>query len=384
MEALTNDFLQAQRLIGDPLADDAVAEMIAEQGVEGARLLFDQLIRQVETPVEDLPPSVEAFLSATARLPAWVDPAKIALAQKIFIDHGPKLLIILYYQSLPMLYACAQGAEVLVRTARLTHGQGRDEWQVFTRRVAETAQFLLGVMAPDALQANGSGIQLIQKVRLIHASVRFFLQARGDWAVDELGVPINQEDMAITVCSFGISPLAGLERMGIALSEAEREAYVHCWSAIGQVMGVREGLLPQEVAEAQQLEQAILARQERPSQAGQTLTSALLQFGQSVMPREELKVTPQGLLQFFSGPERAQLLGVAPNYGCISWLIPEVLAALFRSGERLEDRSSEALNKLFDRLSIATMQAMFRFFDEYKNRHFYLPPGLRDAWGLSE
>jgi hypothetical protein len=266
----------------------------------------------------------------------------------------------------------------------LTHGQGRDEWQVFTRRVAETAQFLLGVMAPDALQPNGPGIQLIQKIRLIHASVRFFLQARGDWAVDDLGVPINQEDMAITVCSFGVSPLAGLERIGIVLSPEEREAYVHCWSAIGQVMGVQDALLPQHVQEAQQLEQAILARQEKPSTAGQTLTSALLQFGQSVMPREELKVTPQGLLQFFSGPDRAQLLGVMPNYGCISWLIPEVLAALFRSGERLEDRSSEGLNKLFNRLSLATMRAMFRFFDEYKNRHFYVPPSLRDVWGISE
>jgi hypothetical protein len=173
-----------------------------------------------------------------------------------------------------------------------------------------------------------------------------------------------------------------LERIGIQVPATEREAYIHCWSAIGSVMGVQPDLLPDSVSEAQALEAKILERQARTSEAGKILTTALLQFATELMPWDGLKTTPQGLIQLFLGHEQAQLLGLTPNYGCLTWLIPEVLAAFFRTGERLEDRSPEWLRGLIDRLSHETMQAMFRFFDEYKNRRFYVPPALRQAWGI--
>jgi hypothetical protein len=279
-----------------------------------------------------------------------------------------------------MLYSCADGAEVLVRTARLTRTQ--DDWTIFTRRIAETAQFLLGVMAPGHLAPRAEGIRLIQKVRLIHASIRYFLKADG-WDRERFGEPVNQEDMAITLCSFSISLLDGLARFGIQLSPAEEEAFVHTWRAIGALLGLDEDLLPVSPLVARQLEAAILARYTEPTEAGRILTEALIHFGEEHMPHESLKVAPRALIQYALGPDRARLLGIQPNYGCLAWLLPEVLAAYFRTGERLEDRSSEGLRQLLDQLSRLLTQGMYRYFDQYKQRSFHVPASLQQAWRIT-
>jgi hypothetical protein len=377
MAPFDSAFLDAKRMRGDELADTALAAMVAEQGAAGARELFDLLIRRVETPVTELPASVHDYLSATQQLPAWADPQLIAVGQRLFLDHGPKMLVLLYYKSLPMLYSCADGAEVLARTARLTRVE--TDWTIFTRRVAETAQFLLGVMAPGSLAPGAEGIRLIQKVRLIHASIRFFLRADG-WEGARFGVPVNQEDMAITLCSFSISLLDGLARFGVQLSPQEEEAFVHTWRAIGAVLGLDDDLLPDSPLAARELERAILNRYTRPTEAGQILTEALLQFAEARMPHETLQVAPRALIQYTLGPERAALLGIQPNYGCLAWLIPEALAAYFRTGERLEDRSAAWLSQLLDQLSRLLTRGMYQYFDRFKQRNFSVPKAFRDAW----
>ena len=280
-----------------------------------------------------------------------------------------------------MLYSCAKGAEVLVKTARLDRPQG--DWRIFARRVAETAQFLLGVMAPGGLVDRGEGVQLIQKVRLIHASIRHFLLA-DNWDSSAFGLPINQEDMAITLCSFGISTLEGLERMGIQVSNEQKEAYVHTWSAVGEMLGIVPELLPDSVAEARGLENAILERQSDTSLAGQTLTSALVQFAQERLKSRLLQTAPESLIRYFAGEKMATDLGLTHMPGCLSGLVPELLASLFRKGERLEDRSQPALQLLFDQLSKVTMKAMFEYFDNYKQRTFVVHPELQRQWDINQ
>lgn len=379
MFTFDSTILPAKRQLGDPLADATVAAIVAKEGAPDAKALFDLLIRRVEMPVAELPPSVDDYLAATRQLPDWADAERIARARRFFHDHGPKLLLLLYYKSLPMLYSCAHGAEVLVRTARLT--RGREDWTIFTRRIAETAQFLLGVMAPGSLVPEGEGIRLIQKIRLIHAGIRFFLTSEG-WDKATFGEPINQEDLAITLCSFSISLVDGLAKLGVPVSPEEADAFVHTWSAIGHVLGLDDDLLPHGPAVAREMEFVILERQSRASEAGRTLTDALLRFAEKMMPHESLAVAPAGLLRYCLGTERARLLGVTPNYGCIAWLVPEVLAAYFRTGERLEDKSPEGLRQLMDQASCLLTQGMFRYFDHYKNRPFQVPASFQRAWDI--
>ncbi len=55
-----------------------------------------------------------------------------------------------------------------------------------------------------------------------------------DWDIKEYGIPINQEDMMATLCSFSANVLDVINRMSLVpLSLEEEEAYLHLWRYIG-------------------------------------------------------------------------------------------------------------------------------------------------------
>ena len=375
----TTTFLNEQRQIGDPYADATLAAIVQESGALGARELFDLLIRRIETPLTELPDIAATYLNATDRLPEGTDQHRIERAQALFLDHGPKMLLLLYFRSLPLLYSCAHGAQVLVQTSRLTRAEG--DFRIFARRIAETAQFLLAVMQPDGLLPRAEGIQHIQKVRLVHASIRHFLRG-GLWDDTAWGVPVNQEDMAITLLTFSITLIEGLEQFGITVPQQAIEDWQYTWNAVGRLLGLREPLLAADSVAARRLETQILAHQSAPSEAGQLLTQALLDFVNTHLPLQKFKLDAGDMLRFAIGPDRAADLGVTAASGCLGWVAPQILASLFRAGERLEDRAPEHRRSLFDELSRLSVRASVHIFDAYKQRSFSIPSSLQQAWQL--
>ncbi|MEZ5041912.1 MAG: oxygenase MpaB family protein [Saprospiraceae bacterium] len=374
----SDELLDQKRQRTDALADEAMAQLVAQKGREEAQRIFNLLIREIELPISQLPAELRPFFAATNRLPAWVDPDKVAKAQALFRDHGPKFLVFLYYKSLPILYLCKNGAEVLLQTGRLAHLQD-EAMKVFTRRIAETGQFIVDVMSEGNLAEGKQGIQSIQKVRLIHAAIRHFIPAE-QWDAELLGQPINQEDMAITLMTFSIAILDALAGFGIQEPEDTLEAYLHTWTGIGFLLGIDPDLLPATLAQARHLQEKILRRQEGASEAGQLLTQALLQFAHDTLPRR-LDATPELLIQHLIGRERAQLLGVAPPFGCLSIALPDAIATLLKLGEKLEDKiAGEPLGQFIDHLSRKTVLAMVNFFNVYKGSHFSLSAQLKEAW----
>ena len=217
-----DDRLDALRLEADLPADTLVGRMVAEEGEAAARELFDLLIRNIGLPLDNLPEYVHSFVEETSRLPEWADPAAIQHGQEAFLDFSVDFVVFLYYKSLPTCYACWRGAQVLHLTGRLDQGRGWPE--IYARRVAETAQFVLDVMTPGNLAPGGRGIRTAQKVRLIHAAIRRFLPA-GRWD-HTWGRPINQEDMALTLMTFSVSMLEGLAQARQPLPADRAEAYM--------------------------------------------------------------------------------------------------------------------------------------------------------------
>jgi hypothetical protein len=365
------------RQSGDPLADAAIGQLVAEKGPAEARELFSLLIHRIEMPIEELPACLQDYWATTDRLPDWVDWEQVRIANALFVDHGPKFLVFLYYKSLPLLYSCANGAKVLIQTGRLT--QQEDSLEIFTRRIAETGQFLLTVMAPDALRPCGPGIRAIQKVRLIHAAIRYFVLESGRWDAEAWGLPINQEDMAMTLTTFSSAITDALGQFDVPENPLRLEAYQHTWAAIGQLLGVVPDLLPKTTAASRTLMEAVLERQSAASDDGQVLTEALFGFARKLLP-EELARIPELLLLHLIGPERAKMLGVESGGGCLGIVLPQFIGSLFRLGERLEDRVQEPLRVFIDMLSQKMMERMVLYFDNYKQRHFEVPAGLRKVW----
>ncbi len=377
-DRLSDESLDVKRQQMDPLADEVIRKLIAEKGKAGAMELFNLLIREIELPLEKLPAVVSEFARQTSQLPSWANQAELRKAERLFIDHGPKFMIFLFFKSLPMLYACGAGAEVLVNTGRLAHDENSSE--IFSRRIAETGQFLLEAMAPNALIPGGKGITITQKVRLIHASIRQFIPAE-HWDAATKGAVINQEYLAGTLMSFSVTLLEALEQFGIEETEDRQEAYLHAWKIIGYILGVDEDLLPRNIAEGHYLMKRVMERNIQKSEAGAVLAKALIEFGKKRMPLPQLKISPEIMIRFLNDDAIVEALSIPPVSGCLTMLLPHSLRSFYNLIERLEEHS-KPLNVIIDLMSRVMVENMVHYFNVEKKRKFVIPKDLKEAWKL--
>ncbi|MCS6914250.1 MAG: oxygenase MpaB family protein [Myxococcales bacterium] len=245
---------------------------------------------------------MRCFLEETAALPAWADGAQIELGQRVFSRFGPQIVLALTCAALPECYAAARGAQILnlsPRLRRYTH-----------RRVLETAQLVLDVMAPGGLGPQGCGIRTVQKVRLLHAVYRPYLACQPEYH-PSLGLPINQEDMLGTLMAFSVVVMDSLGRMGVELSRQEEEAYLHTWLVVGYLLGIDERMFPWDPQEARQLADVIRQRHHGPSGAGRALARALVQMLEQAVPGTPLDGFVCVLIRHLAGDRVADLLNLA-------------------------------------------------------------------------
>jgi len=116
----TNAFLVNKRQAADPIADNIILNVVERNGSDAAQNIFDKLIRNIDLPIQELPDEIKLFIQQKVILPEWFRDKDIINSNLFFKDHGPKLLLILYFKSLPLLYSDAKGVQVLINTRRLT------------------------------------------------------------------------------------------------------------------------------------------------------------------------------------------------------------------------------------------------------------------------
>lgn len=116
------------------------------------------------------------------------------------------------------------------------------------KRLIDTSLFLFDVVldGPASLLPGGRGFECCLEVRALHGSVRRRVRARDEaWDAETLGVPVNQEDMAVTLLAFSYNVLVGVEFLkGRRLSRAEEEDYLHLWRYLGHLLGVEDRYNP--------------------------------------------------------------------------------------------------------------------------------------------
>lgn len=186
----------------------------------------------------------------------------------------------------------------------------------------------------------GNGIVSARKVRFLHSTMRQMIQhpeiTRGmpipkpgdqphtfmehaasrqqGWDTAGLGVPINQEDLAYVLLTFGYQIPKGMEVWGRKVSREQKEDFLHLWKVVGYVMGIREDLMTDNLDEAEELYETILERNAGASDAGQVLTTAIMTFLRQYLPaRFGLdKTVPAALIVDQLGIDRARMI-VAPD-----------------------------------------------------------------------
>ncbi|MEQ9007600.1 MAG: hypothetical protein RLP12_06930, partial [Ekhidna sp.] len=161
------------RLKTDSLADTVVSKIIDSGDEKKVNQMMMTLFRNdgfqkgmFTSLGQDLSNILDDYIEESGKLPSWADSAKISGGEKLFSLYGPEIFMLLNVSSLPMCYTCAKGAQVLYETGRLLSHNGNID--PLARRLMETAQMVVNVMAEGGLSDRGKGVVTLQKVRLIH------------------------------------------------------------------------------------------------------------------------------------------------------------------------------------------------------------------------
>jgi hypothetical protein len=295
-------FLDKMRTIGDPFADRIVKDIFALAdpcAAWGQAMLLD-----TRTPPEisDLPLPLQEYLFETDKtLQPFV--ADTVGGHRLYEQYEPLLFFVLATYSLPASYAAKKGVQVLHRT---TFVEMRPD-----TRLAQTALIVKNILKDHGIRPGARGMRSIQKARLIHAAIRFLINddKKDPWPEDELGVPINQEDLAGTLMVFSYLILDGLEKLGIEIPEDDKRGFMETWGVIGRLMGIENDLIPATFEEAQKFSERIQERQVKRSPEGRDAVHALLNMLESQGPRF-LRRWPAAAMRFFLPLRVANQLGI--------------------------------------------------------------------------
>jgi hypothetical protein len=430
--AWTAAALDEARRCGDAVVDPMASRIYAGAHHAGApgRLgylrLLDLADRLLEAPelylahgsqirheLDALPEELRTYFDPVV-VPEWVDAELLAIASRIWDENMLVIIWVLYAASLPSCYLIAKGIPALYDSGKL------GEKRYIDQRIYETGLMLEAVMEPGGLSIVndasadgkpsaqrfmwGRGVIAARKVRMLHAAMRHLLThpslpaagAGGGAAqrmtvlkpydVAALGEPVNQEDLAYTLLTFGYAIPRGLAAWGCRLSARENEAFLHAWRVVAHLMGVSAALVPTSWAEAGELFAIIQGRQKAASEMGRTLTGTLTGFLGDYLPVGLRATLPAMLIRSQLGtadaalilpPETATpgpLLRAAVAISLLAlrayFLLADFLVwAVPALGALLGDTFRDAGNALVD-----------SWRDDYQRLPFYIPTSADAPW----
>jgi len=380
----TDQLLDGMRRVADRPADDVVCRYFEETAGAGPHQLFRQLTVSADLPREECSPAVLAYLDEDPPLPNWADPERMRAGEEFFGRWGLYVPLVLICSSLPECYGAAKGVQVLHLTARLATDT--------RRRIVETAQMVLDVMAPGGMQVGAPGYRTVRRVRLMHAGVRYLIQndpriartteavAGPRWSPD-WGTPINQEDLAGTLTTFSWTVLEGLRSLGVPVTVDEADAYLHAWNVVGSMLGVRDEMLVRDAADADALSRRIRERQQGASPEGTEMTRALVDMLDESRPSRVIPAFSGTMIRHFVGDELADTLEVPRPIRGSSIVRRASLAAVAAGFAQQHSRAVRRVAGVASRRLLGT----YMTFDRGGDRpSFSIPTHLATTWKIRQ
>ena len=205
-----HNILSHYRLIGDHPADLLIQSLVDENGIEYIRSLFPFFSNYKDLSFGNLDPLIQDFLKVNSNLPASFDKKNMIRATDYYRNNQENIGLVLGLYSLPYCYLGADGARDLSFSARLN----KDAF----KRLVETGNFLKAVLNHDNW-SEGKIFAICIKVRLLHASIRYFILKSDRWDM-KWGYPINQEDLVGTNLAFSLIVLRGMEKLGLQADDS--------------------------------------------------------------------------------------------------------------------------------------------------------------------
>ncbi|MGH3377934.1 MAG: oxygenase MpaB family protein [Actinoallomurus sp.] len=366
MPDYTDEYMDGLRLQGDELADATVETLFADGDVGRFNTLMRWFTVSGQPLPDGLPGAARDYLQATTTPPDWIDWAIMEQARQFFIDNDVHISTGLSFAAMPACYVVPHMAKLLSATHSLNYP---------SRRMAETGQFTVYLMQPDAFEAGSRFVPAAQKVRLLHASIRRHLTQEERWPEP---VPICQEDMLGGLMMFSLQVLDALHRMGVHMTSEGAAAYYYAWRVVGTMLGCDPAAIPADLEAARRFSDRYMVRHMGPSPEGAHLTRQLIEMYQEVVPGELLDPVVPALIRFLMGDTAADWLMVPRSrWDSVIPAAPALLGAL----ERFEDRGPWAA-QLSDRLGRLVTMLELSSLTRGRVMHYAIPQDLKSDFGL--
>jgi hypothetical protein len=366
MTDYTDRYMDALRLKGDPLADATVEALFSSGQVGEYNTLMRWFTTSGQALPDGLPDAARDYLQATATPPDWIDWGVMEQARQFFIDNDVHVSTALSFAAMPACYVVPHVAKLLSATHSLAYP---------SRRMAETGQFTVYLMQPEAFQAGGRFLPAAQKVRLLHASIRRHLKEQGHWPEP---VAICQEDMLGGLMMFSIQVLDALHRMGIHITAEGADAYYYAWRVVGVILGIEPDTIPPDLQAAREFSDRYMVRHMGPSPEGVHLTRQLIDLYEEVVPGTLLDPVVPALIRYLIGDTSADWLQVPrTRFDSLIRIAPALLGAL----EWVEDRGPWA-EHISDRLGHLVTMLELSSLTRGRVMHYAIPQELKSDFGV--
>lgn len=381
----------AMRAEGDLLADAAITAIMADpqSGLavevraalagDGRRVSAENFRRYLSAGHPAAEQADSLFL------PDWIDPEALDRAEIFMARHGARYAFVLLFLSLPILYGWATGgAQTLMMTGQLA--------DKFGRRVSETLRFVVSVIREGGLGPDGDGVATTLKVRLMHATIRYYARRAvcptGDayWRQDWVE-PINQEQLVATMLTFAPLAVDGLRKLGVRVTDQEDRDLLELWRVVGWILGLRPENMPRTPEEGRLVWARCVERNFGSTGAGRLLAARHLDFiasfGGDTMFSTAFRDIDAALMRYLMGGAIAGgMLGV-PWPG---WRGLWVLAVLwgFHFTERLVD-SSRLVKRWLDKHGNSLLIALEQYWARHEDaRPFHIPTQAEAEGGMAQ
>jgi ER-bound oxygenase mpaB/B'/Rubber oxygenase, catalytic domain len=218
----------------DTLADAWVAQLLDHGG--SGREQLEQALQYGIGSVTGPPPELTDFLRSVDQLPAAIDMACVEEGARCLRRIGAITIT-----GFGMAAGFYLGA-ILPGSARSLAASARTI-QHPTRRLSETAKFVLGTFAPGGYDRFGDGCKNATRLRLTHAAIRARLRSHGNWDTTIYGAPLSQADTLVASLTFNVMPALAAARLGYRFTSHEEDCLAHFSACAAYRQGVPAELL---------------------------------------------------------------------------------------------------------------------------------------------
>lgn len=305
----------------DPLADDAVARIFREHGLETVNRIFKSMYAHEEPLPDDAPPAFREFVEQTSELPAGIDHERLQKGGEVFFQHAFSAAVVLLASSLPAGYSAPRLSRILTVSGDLQKHP--------YERLMGVVQLLVNISSPGSFDERGRAVLMAQKMRLLHGGIRTIVPKYRPDYLSDFGTPVSHEDMLATIMGFSYLVIDGLRIMKVGLRPDEEENYYYLWRVFAQMVGIHpagepdnDELVPATVDDAAAFYASYCRRHYRPAADnpdGVTLSRVNLELMRHLIPWPlrllGLRALPRIVMMELLGEEGMARTGIAPITG---------------------------------------------------------------------